>query len=66
MNIELTEHEIRLIRRGLKALHYDLEKKARRSTFVPAPGGKDITKLNLAAVEALLERVRSWQRGADT
>lgn len=52
-----TEHEIRLLRRGVKALRYELAKKARKTTFVPAEGGKDITKENLRAVEDLFAKV---------
>lgn len=58
----LTEHELRLIRRGLKALHYELTRKIHTSGYTPAAGSKDIDKENLVAVDALLVKVSDWKQ----
>jgi hypothetical protein len=59
-----TAHDVQLLRRGLKSLRYELAKKARKSTFVPVEGSKDITKTNLELVEALLPKVDKWLKAA--
>lgn len=62
--LSLTEHEIRLIRRGLKALNYSLAKQLRKSTYVPEPGKVDVTAKNLDAVKNLQERIEATLKQA--
>jgi hypothetical protein len=60
MNIELTDIEVRVLRRGLKRLTYEVKSNIRRNEragWQPEPGKLDVAREMLGTIDSLLDRL---------
>lgn len=61
--LKLTDQDLRMLTRAMKAYRGKLARDQRKSTFVPEPGKANVTENNLAHVVEKLEAFEEILRG---